>query len=122
MSDGSGGMWFLIDKGLILCHAVSAPTEFISWSKLILQCNLSISMDCHEKMKISDVFVMFTKLFLPHLVPKSIIIKKNSSIHSIITRGTVCRHKKSRCCDMAIQLRLYSHGLTNVWSYCSCLK
>jgi hypothetical protein len=78
MSDGSGGMCFYIDKGLILYHAVSAPTEFISWSKLILQCNLSISMYCHDKMKISDIFVMFTKLFLSHLVPKSIIIKKTA--------------------------------------------
>jgi len=90
MNDGSGGMWFSLDKGLILCHAVSAPKEFISWRKLILQCNLSISMDCHDKMKISDIFVVFTKLFLPHLVPKSFIIKKNSSIHSIIAEEVLC--------------------------------
>jgi len=90
MSDGSGGMWFSIDNGLILCHAVSAPTEFSSWSKLILQCNSGISMDCHDKMKVSDIFVVFTKLFLPHLVPKSCIIKKNSSIHSIITEEVLC--------------------------------
>jgi hypothetical protein len=90
MSDGSGGMWVYINKGLILSHAVSAPTEFISWSKIILQCNLSISLDCHDKMKISDIFVMFTKLFLPHLVPKSMIIKKNTSIHSILTEEVLC--------------------------------
>jgi hypothetical protein len=85
MSDGSGGIWVSVDKGLILCHAVSAPTEFISWNKLILQCNLRISVDCHDKMNISDIFIVFTKLFLPHLVPQSIIIKENSSIHCIIT-------------------------------------
>jgi hypothetical protein len=90
MSDGFGGMWVYIGKGLILCHAVSALTEFISWSKLILLCNLSISMDCYNKIKISDIFVMFTKLFLPHLVPKSIIIKKNTSTHSILTAEVLC--------------------------------
>lgn len=47
-------------------------------------------MDCHDKMKISDIFMLFTKLFLPHLVPKSIIIKKNSIIHSIITEEVLC--------------------------------
>jgi hypothetical protein len=46
-------------------------------------------MDCHDKMKISDIFVMFTKLFLPHLVPKSITIKKNS-IYSIVTEEVLC--------------------------------
>ena len=90
MSNGSGGMWISIDKGLILCHAFSALTEFISWSKLILQYNLSISMDCHDKKKISDIFVMFTKLFLELLVPKSTIVKKNISVHSILTEEVLC--------------------------------
>lgn len=90
MSDSFDGMLFSIDKGLILCHTVSTPTEFILWSKLILHCNLSISVDCHDEIKISDIFAMFTQLFLPHIVTKSIIVKKNSSIHSVITEEVLC--------------------------------
>jgi len=33
---------------------------------------------------------MFTQLFLPHLVTKSIMVKKNSSINSIITEEVLC--------------------------------
>jgi len=51
-------------------------------------------VDCHDKMKISYIFVIFTKLFLPHLVPKSIIIKKNSSMHSIVTENVLCANTR----------------------------